>query len=53
MSSICVSQVTLSFSFRTLWCFGDEHKNGLFCELDLGNDKAFLSKSLDLGHLKA
>ena len=34
-------------------CFGYEHKDCLFCELDLENNKIFLSYSLDVDHAKS
>ena len=37
-----------SFCFHTLLCLVIEHKSSLFSELDLENDKIFLSKRLDL-----
>ena len=37
-----------SFCFHTLLCLVNEHKSSLFSELDLENDKIFLSKRLYL-----
>ena len=44
--------MTLTFCFQTL-CFRNEHKDLLFCELELENYKIFISISLNLGHLKS
>ena len=43
----------LGYSFQTLLRFGIEHKDCLFCELDLENDYLFFSLSLDFGYLKS
>ena len=43
----------LSLCFKTLLCLGYEHKDCLFCELDLESDKIYLSQSLNLGHLRS
>ena len=34
-------------------CFGYEHRDCLFCKLDLENNKIFLSYSLDVDHAKS
>ena len=43
MSSIFVLQVILRFCFQTILSSGNTHKDCIFCELDMGSDKTFIS----------
>ena len=46
------AESNIKFLFLNFSVLGNEHKDCLFCELDLEKDKIFLSESLNLSHLK-